>query len=484
MLFVGSIREKNMIVQFNCRQMKKNFVSLAFATFVIIGVLYFVFTTQQNSSSPRNSFLESSSKEEVRGPGRESIIPISSDGASAGQIDEARTDTLYLNDFGVVGSGEDETEGFQKAIDAAIGKVLYIPQQQGSFYLVGQLIVPSNSDIVFNPKSIVQASNDLKTKINDFEVLFRIQDVNNVSIKANDALFKMNKLAYDGEHNHIFMINGANNVLIDRARANDSGGDGYYIGAYRTRKAYSENIRLINCSASNNRRQGLSIISAKNVLVENGVFDRSSGASPETGVDIEPSRVTDVLQKIRIRNCTASDNKRRGFLVILNKLNATSEPVDIVFENCVANGNLEGFSTRQAREVQGTIEFNECTAKESRVTGFTESSCLANSVRKIYKNCIAENSNTSNRKMDGYKFKASYYLSGSAKNRQIIGNSQFINCTSVVNGESNTVDYGIVIDNGDHDVAKITLDGFKASGKHNHDRVFIQERFQKSILGL
>src|SRR5690606_15390265 len=232
---------------------------------------------------------------------------------------------------------------------------------------------------------------------------------------------------------------------------------------------------------NNNRRQGLSIITAKNVLVDKGRFDNSTGASPETGIDIEPSKSTDILQRIKIKNSSASHNKRRGFLVELHRLNSKSSPVDVVFENCIAEGNMEGFSTRQTRNVQGTIEFISCTARSSRVTGFTESSSLANSVKKIYRNCIAENSNTSNRKMDGYKFKSNYYIAGNPKKREVLGNSEFINCKSIVNGQSRTVDYGMVIDNGDHEVKNIILNNFETQGIHAKDKLYVPQKQRQSL---
>gem|GEM_PF-1481845 len=381
-------------------------------------------------------------------------------------------DTLNLRDFGVVGNGKNETISFQEAIDASAGKVLFIPKQQGAYYLTRQLRIPSNSKLIFDSGTIIQATDDLNQSHADFEALIRIEDANNVLIEANNALFRMNKSAYSGEHNHIFMINGASDVTIRKARANNSGGDGFYIGAYKSKKTYCENITILSSSANNNRRQGLSIITGKNILIDGSSFNSSSGADPESGLDIEPSKATDILQDIKIRNSTMSNNKKRGMMILLNRLNAKSKPVSIVIENCKTDGNLEGFSNRRFSGVQGEIQLLNCIAKNSKYSGFTESSCLASSVKKIYKNCTAENSNTMNKKMANLKFKAGFYLFGDSKGNDVIGNSEFIDCktissTKMLSKKSSSsviTDYEFAVENGNSKVKNIMINNFKTNG--------------------
>lgn len=388
---------------------------------------------------------------------------------------------INLHDYGALGTGKDETKEIQEALKAAVGKILYIPKQRGQYYMAGQLMVPSNVQIVCDPNVIFVAKDFLKQDFKDFEVLFRFEDVENITFDGGGALFKMNKEKYSNEFNHLFMVNGSKNVVLKNIRAEDSGGDGFYVGAIRTKNKFPANITIEDCTATNNRRQGLSVTSADGLLVKKSAFNASKGADPETGVDIEPGVASAVLKNIKLIDCKAEGNRKRGFLVHLNRLNATSAPVDIIFENCIAEGNMEGFSTRQTRGVQGKVEYVNCIARNSRVTGFTESSSLANSVKKVYRNCVAENSNTANRKMDGYKFKANYYLAGNAKRREVIGNSEFINCKSIVNERVKTVDYGMVIDNGETEVENIILNNFKAQGTHLRDKLHIPQKQMRAL---
>lgn len=413
------------------------------------------------------------------------VIPVKQVNAST----KRNSDTLNLRDFGVLGNGKNETIGFQKAIDASVGKVLFIPKQQGAYYLTRQLLIPSNSKFVFDPNVIMQATDDLKQSHADFEALIRIENANNVLIEANNALFRMNKSAYSGEHNHIFMINGSSNITIKKAKANNSGGDGFYIGAYKSNKAYCENITILSSSASNNRRQGLSIITGKNVLIDGSSFNYSSGADPESGLDIEPSKATDILQNIKVRNSTMSNNKKRGMMILLNRLNAKSEPVSIVIENCKTDGNLEGFSNRRFSGVQGEIQLLNCIAKNSKYSGFTESSCLASSVKKIYKNCTAENSNTMNKKMANLKFKAGFYLFGDSKGNDVIGNSEFIDCKTISSSKmlskrsSNiiTTDYEFAVENGNSKVKNIMINNFKTNGIVDRQAIYAPQKELLSI---
>ena len=60
-----------------------------------------------------------------------------------------------------------------------------------------------------------------------------------------------------------------------------SGGDGIIItGCNRT--------HIQNVQSWENNRQGLSIINARDLVVEDSEFSRTNGTSPAAGIDIEP----------------------------------------------------------------------------------------------------------------------------------------------------------------------------------------------------
>lgn len=417
-----------------------------------------------NDSFPRHNISPNSTE-------KAAVIPVKHVNAPT----KRSSDTLNLRDFGVLGNGKNETIGFQKAIDASVGKVLFIPKQQGAYYLTRQLLIPSNSKFIFDSRAIIQATDDLKQDHADFEVLFRIEGANDVYFQGNNALFRMNKSAYSGEHNHIFMINGASNVTINGVRANDSGGDGVYIGAYKSNRKYCENINIINIIANNNRRQGLSVITVKNLLVRNSQFNNTSGASPASGVDIEPNNSGDFLQNIRFENCSANNNQRRGFMVQLSKVTKDNNKIDITFDNCIAKGNIYGFASMYFDDnATGLIQFLNCQASASKYAGFVEESCSSTGVAKRYSKCIASNNNTSGSNSESSNSSNFYIYDSGKKKRSSIGNSSFENCVSI--NENGKISNGIsVMATRSAAPKKIQVSGFTIQGNHK-SKILVPKR--------
>lgn len=387
----------------------------------------------------------------------------------ANSIGKVKTDsdTLNIRDFNVFGDGKDETAAFQRALNAAVGKILYIPKQNRNYYLTGQLIIPTNSFLVFDSNVIIQSKDDLNQSHANFEALFRIENVNNVNIQANNALFRMNKSVYKGEHNHIFMINGASNITINKARANDSGGDGFYIGAYKTPKKYCENIKITNSVANNNRRQGISVISAKNLLIEDCIFRNTKGTSPEAGLDIEPNKFDDILENIIVRRCKSEGNSGRGFMLAISSFDSKSKEVSIRFENCESLDNSVGFASVYFLDGgTGTITFENCKAIRSKYSGFLEASCSATGILKKYINCEAISSNRSRNNSQSGSYASSFYIFESSRQpRTTIGNSIFENCKSIVDDKNPIVFRGIsVLENGKAVAKDISIKNFQSRG--------------------
>lgn len=400
-------------------------------------------------------------------------IEIHPNGISSEKVDKPLTavdngmtrvkkETLNLKDFGVFGNGKDETRLIQKALNAAQGKILFIPKQIGQFYLVRQLVVPSNVEIICDSRVVFYAKNDLQQNFQNFEVMWRFEDAENVIFDGKGALFRMDKSKYKSEFNHIFMVNGGNNVTIKNIRADNSAGDGLYVGAIRTKSPYPRDIQILNCISTNSRRQGLSVTSVDGLTVLNSSFNYSKGTSPESGVDIEPFSSKGVLRRIKFINCKAIGNAKRGFMVNLMKLNKTSSPVDILFENCESSNNMEGFSNRSFEGVQGIVQLNGCIVKNSKFSGITENGCFASSIKKVYRDCTIENSNTLNKNTKDYLTTAGFYIRGNRQNKGIIGNFQLINC-KVINDKNSQ--YGLYVDNGDVSLKGISVDNLQVKGR-------------------
>lgn len=377
-------------------------------------------------------------------------ILVSSSGA---RFKRHLSDVLSASWFGPKGDGvTEDTAAFQAALNAAAGKTLYIPKQHGPYYLSGQLFVSSNTTIEFESGTIIQAVDTL-SRAQPYERLLRLKMVENVVIHGNGATLRMNKAAYtSGEQAHCVDISGSRNVVIERLNCNDSGGDGFYVGAYDVTADFGscKDIILRDCVADNNRRQGLSVISVDGLLVENCRFTNTNGTAPESGVDIEPNRRSEPLRRIRFVNCLSQGNAGTGFLTALLHPTRTSPLIDITFEGCITRGNLYGFVVNNGGEgsnaPQGEIRMIGCVAEEARSSGFWDISNSADSLRRTYQQCRAINCQTTQEPDSIYGFSASFVVTCStSRPRVAIGNVEMIDCQSIETRATPLVKHGFAL---------------------------------------
>ena len=278
-------------------------------------------------------------------------------------------DAVNPLDYGVTGNGTtDDATNFNAALQAAAGKILYIPKQSGSFYLVGDnLLIPSNTGIVCETGVVI------KTKASSFgsgDAIFYMNEVDNVTIQGNGAILQGLR---EGSGTSIISmgvkIAGSTNVRIHDLKCIDASGDGFLIQASDDNTtAFSKDIWLMNCVAQNCMRQGLSIISAKDVWVDCCRFADTNGKSPSAGIDIEPESISS-MYGIKVTNCIADGNTGGGFMVDLNTI---PNNVDISFDNCqaIAGSGVDatGFEISNIRTGIATgdrIAISNCVAENT-----------------------------------------------------------------------------------------------------------------------
>ena len=91
-----------------------------------------------------------------------------------------------------------------------------------------------------------------------------------------------------------------NHVNISNTTIKDAWGDCLYI------TGGADNVSLSDCLIKNGRRQGISIISASNVIIKNCQIYNISGTDPECAIDIEPNQ-NDTVLNVVIEKVTVSD---------------------------------------------------------------------------------------------------------------------------------------------------------------------------------
>jgi hypothetical protein len=270
---------------------------------------------------------------------------------------------------------EDATEALQAAIDSGAPKV--VVENMGRPWIVSRTInLRSNQEIVFEKGVIVEAKKGAFLGKGDCLFLAALQ--RNITIIGYGAVLRMRKLDYTqppyekAEWRHALSIRSCENVRVFGLTLASSGGDGIYLGVAK-RGVPNSNIHIKDVVCVDNYRQGISVISAENVLMENVVMRDTSGTPPMAGIDFEPNDPTEVLSNIVMRNCVVQNNSGDGFAFYLHNLNSTSRPISIRLEGCRSIGNRRSVSVSvgnsKEKTVSGVIEFVDCKFEGSEGAG-------------------------------------------------------------------------------------------------------------------
>lgn len=256
----------------------------------------------------------------------------------------------------------------------------------------------SNKTIIFKKGVVLVA---LPGKFGDENAcLLELDNARDISVLGYGATFKMNKKEYlDGEWRHALSLMQCENITIKGLVIRDSGGDGVYI-AGRDKGTFSENIHIEDIRSINNKRQGMSIISAQNVLVRNCEFTETGGTLPEAGLDIEPNNSKDRIVNINFEQCSFTNNNHSGILVALGKLDAGSLPVTISFTDCyLSNNHVQSnkypsaeinINANKNNPVGGSVLFEDCLIENSNWR-MLYSRKRSDAFTVTFKNCAAIN---------------------------------------------------------------------------------------------
>ncbi|HEV7380783.1 MAG TPA: hypothetical protein VGN64_13380 [Dyadobacter sp.] len=242
--------------------------------------------------------------------------------------------------FGVLGDGvTDNSVAIQNMLNQTKYSNIYFPKPAVS-YRWKSIIMRSDKTILFEEGTLVEGMGTLALS----EKMVLMYQVKNITIKGTNVTFRDKKANYtSGEHRHIFSMEGVTNVLIEGIAANDSGGDGFYIGIGHIQR-FSENVKLVNVSADNNRRQGMSLISGKNITIINPVLTNTKGVLPAAGLDIEPNATDEILEDIRIINPITRNNAGSGITINLAALSNSALPVTIQVSGHSDDGSFYGMA--------------------------------------------------------------------------------------------------------------------------------------------
>ncbi len=304
--------------------------------------------------------------------------------------------TVKVSSFGFY--PEDSSKAIIDAIHSNSDTIIF--DKQKSDWITKPITLKNirNKTIIFEEGVCLRAKSGAFNRNNN--KLFEMINAKDVNIIGYGATFIMEKAEYNhGEWRHAISLRKCNNIAIKGLTIRDSGGDGIYIAGME-KGSYSENILIEDVKSINNRRQGMSIISAQNLLVRNSSFNSTNGTLPEAGVDIEPNNPQDRIVNVRFEKCSFAENNHAGILLALTKLDNTSVNVNIEFYDCYLSMNHHPdnkyvaseivISANAANPVKGNVLFEECFIDGSK-WGLLYSRKQSNAFHVTFKNCAAKN---------------------------------------------------------------------------------------------
>ena len=289
----------------------------------------------------------------------------------------------------------DSTEFIRKALASGAKKVV-LDKQSGPWYTL-PIKMPSDIEFVLEPGVELVAKRGEYRHKRDY--LVELNGSTNVVLRGGKgSAFRMWKCDYQkapyepSEWRYALRIVRSKNVLVEDLQFLQSGGDGIGVSG--------ENITIRRCVCDGNHRQGMSVFSVRNLLVEDTVLSNTKGTPPQAGLDIEPDLSKERLENVVFRNCTAFGNEGNGFETYLVQLNKKSGPVDITFENCRSWNNRNDATVtcdnRKGNEhVTGLVRYVNCAFGPSRNASVALLALPANSLNVKFENTVLTNTSKS-----------------------------------------------------------------------------------------
>ncbi|MBQ9804619.1 MAG: right-handed parallel beta-helix repeat-containing protein [Lentisphaeria bacterium] len=286
---------------------------------------------------------------------------------------------------------KDVTAELQKMLSSE--KEVIIPARKAPYQISSTLRMSSNQTLILKPGAVLEAAPDKFHGRND--EFLSLENLENVKIIGYGSEIRMRKKDYQdktryslSEHRHGIIIRDCKNVEVSGVTVRATGGDGLYVGTRKKVNGYCSDITVRDSVFDDNHRQGISIISVENLLVERCIFSNTSGTAPEAGIDFEPNNPTQRLVNCIVRDCLAYNNRELGYHMWLKNIMTETRPVSIRFERCVAVG---GFGSAHAgvgnAGARGTVEFVDCQFVNPLINGIRLRDKGADSFKLIFRNC-------------------------------------------------------------------------------------------------
>lgn len=267
--------------------------------------------------------------------------------------------------------GVDDTRVLNAAINSGASVVLVpameSPWQTGPL----EISVTTPLTLVFEPGTMVEAIEGGYEELDDW--LLTIHDREDIHIVGYGAEIRMRKDDYRGpgyersQWRHAIAITGSERVVVEGLTLTASGGDGVYLGVSRPWRRPPRDIVLRDLVLRDHHRQGITVVAAVDLLMENLTITGTWGHLPAAGIDFEPNQPTEHQRRIVMRNSCIYDNRGPAINFAFHKYKGWSFPIDIRFDTVVAVGKPTAVWSKIPGRVRGRIDASGIIA-----TGITD----------------------------------------------------------------------------------------------------------------
>lgn len=292
------------------------------------------------------------------------------------EVSYANMQTTKLNNFK---KAKDLTELLPKGFSTK-GNVDYTSYLQEGINQYDKVIMP-NFTVLINDKGLKLRNNNhllfqknsvlvLKPTSKSQYSLLMIDGVQNVAVHYPKIIGdRKNHLGSKGQWGMGIWIKNSKNIQIFSPNISNCWGDGIYLG-HEKGSAVNENVKIVNGIIDNNRRNGISIISGRNIEINNVFISNTNGQNPQSGIDIEPNSNDDILEDIRLLNIETFNNTMNGIVVSIGNLSGQKKKVvSIEIDNHKDTYSYLGLSFLMSRHnskgtmsnVAGTINLKNLT---------------------------------------------------------------------------------------------------------------------------